>query len=185
MQDIEAYTNLLQMSADASADTNVCRACVELNNTIRNVVGQKGGDIYPIVQNYHNQAVLCFDGPTSAFKKEHAIPDRVPMASCMTQSQLDMRRMMAERVQLEIEENIKNITKDGIKIRTRDIRDNVAIMSKYLRIDGYKEENFQHKVNKVFIEEKKRNKRQKLLDAKKTVENQNRNETLLYKALNM
>lgn len=103
----------------------------------------------------------------------------------MTQSQLDMRRMMAERVQLDIEENMKTMTKEGIKVRTRDIRDNVAIMSQYLRIQGYKEENFQHKVNKVFIEERKRNKRQKLLDAKTAVEDKRTQEERLRKTLQL
>jgi hypothetical protein len=158
-------------------------ACVELNNVIRRVVGSSGGDIYPIVQNYHNQSVMGFVGTTTAFKKENAIPDKIPLANCMTQSQLDMRRMMAERVQLEIEENMNIMNKNEIKNRTCKIRDNVAIMSKYLRIQGYKKENYQNKVNKVFLEEKKRNKRQKLIEDKQAIENKKKQDKLLSIAL--
>ena len=127
-------------------------------NSLAAKSGPKGGDVYPVVENMHNQAVIGFESSTKAFKKDNGIPDRVPMAAVMTQSQLDMRRMMAESIKLEIEEKIDTITKEGIKVSTRVMRDNVKNMCKILRIDGYRDHNVEKNVRQLFVESRKKNK---------------------------
>ena len=140
---------------------------IQLMSVIRDVVGPKGGDIYPIVENLHNQAVIGFDGTTTAFKRENAIPIKVPMANVMTIDQLDMRRMMAQKVKRHIEANINTMNKESIKSSTRIIRNNIKQMCEYLEIDGFSEENYERTIRKMLIENKKKNKRQRLLEDKK------------------
>ena len=122
--------------------------------------------MYATVNNYKNQAIFGFNGTTATFKKENAIRASEPMAELMTPMQLDLDSMMGYKIATSIEV-ANSLTRPQLFATARSVRDKTAEFAQYIGIQGLSGERFGSNVRKLDSEERKENKRLRLLEMKK------------------
>ncbi len=136
-----------------------------LADEIRNK-GHGKPQVYATVNNYKNQAIFGFNGTTAAFKKENAIRSSEPMAELMTPMQLDLDSMMGYKIATSIKE-ANSLTQTQLFSKARNVRDKTAEFARYIGIQGLNGERFGSSVRELDREERRENKRLRLLEKKK------------------
>jgi len=115
------------------------------------------------VENAKNQAVVGFDGNTTAFKKQHNIPVKAALADWMTRDQLDMRRMMANKLKRTFE-NMEDPTSTEMKRTAEEIRDRTSEMCEFMGIQGFSESHWAARVRELELKQATIEARQQLLE---------------------
>ena len=93
-----------------------------LRDIQKDVISKLDVSLSAAIENYHNQAVLGFEGTSARWKKDNGIPDRIAVADCMTKEQIDLRHMMTMRlIQLfSEEENPTPAVLKGIALKLKE-----------------------------------------------------------------
>jgi hypothetical protein len=108
-----------------------------LRDTINNF-GYDSVRVATTVENAKNQAVVGFEGNTNTFKKKHGISPHAALADWCTRDQLDMRRMIANKIQSAFKA-MNDPTATKMKRAAEKISSETGEMCKFLEIQGFSE----------------------------------------------
>ena len=102
------------------------------------------------VENAKNQAVVGFAGNTTAFKKQHNIPVHTALADWMTRDQLEMRRMMSNKLKRTFEA-MEDPTALEMKRLAEDIRTKTSEMCDFMGIQGFSDSHWAQQVRQLEV----------------------------------
>lgn len=90
------------------------------------------------IQNAKNKAVIGFDGDTASFKKQHNIPAHAADADWMSRDQLDMRRIMSNKLKRTFD-TMEEPTAKEMKRTVEEIGAKTSDMCEFMGVQGFNE----------------------------------------------